>query len=1045
MTPPTPTPPGPPTPPAPPKTPTPPKSLPEKRPDRHYNFGRMNMVFAVSSLLLLAVTLWMVFADYAQPWKRYQAEFRTLEHQKLVKDEEAEKAKINQQQVGQLQKDVQSAQANVDQHNAGAAELEKKIAHLTSDRNIAISEWKKAKSLLDAKKFDYDQATQQKKASAAKEGKEADQDRIALANAKRKREELDAQLSATEAQLAEKRKAITDAQKKLDDLQAGLTAVEKRAAVLGKGVDYLVLNAPLMDFILPSLHVQQVVLPGLYHNMNFTTINRVDRCMTCHVAANRPGFDGPEWKEPFRTHPNLDQFVGDGSPHPFTKFGCTACHGGLDRATDFSRAGHSPKDEAQEKDWTKRLGWVRQAYLENPILPAGMSEAGCVTCHASGVWTPKATTQESGRFLINHMGCNSCHAIDLPAYSNPRKPGPDLTRIATKTNPGWAYKWISAPRDFHPTTFMPHFFFQENIKGDVNKRRQETEITSIVSYLWANSDQTPYTGAVPAGNPQEGEKLFNGVGCAGCHLRQDGVKRADFLPTINRLHGPNLIRTGSKVSPAWLYAWLKNPKQYWPDTAMPSLRLSDQEAADLTAYLLSSRDPRYENVQLPAADPKLRDELVLGYLQANLTIDASRKKLATMPEAERNVYLGGQTITKYGCYSCHNIKGFDNVKPIGTELTAEGSKPLHQFDFGHVEIPDTRHDWIHVKLLRPRHFDEGKELVKDYNDLLKMPNFGMSDAEAEAVLTNVVGFTKESVEASHRAGNDPRTAALAEGRRLITNFNCQGCHLIEGNGHAIKGVITEPVMLPPNLAAEGARVQSDWLFNYLHDPSRVKMRPWLTVRMPTFGFTDPQANTILSYFAAREERQPFLSPFPGADPKSLAVGKVVFNLFQCAKCHPAGAEAAKATGMTPDLAPSLLLAHDRLRYDWVPSWVKDPQKWIPGTRMPSNFPETSPGKYESPVAAAIDSPAFAAQKAEMMKQFTSDAELKAFLGDVDKVTTALRDQIWNLSRGGALPTVPARTAAAKATKQTSPAPAAKTAKAGKGSSAAGTPAAAGGR
>jgi hypothetical protein len=51
---------------------------PEKRPDRHYNFGRMNMVFALSSLGLLAVTLWMAFADYAQPWKRIQSEFRSL-------------------------------------------------------------------------------------------------------------------------------------------------------------------------------------------------------------------------------------------------------------------------------------------------------------------------------------------------------------------------------------------------------------------------------------------------------------------------------------------------------------------------------------------------------------------------------------------------------------------------------------------------------------------------------------------------------------------------------------------------------------------------------------------------------------------------------------------------------------------------------------------------------------------------------------------------------------------------------------------------------
>jgi len=65
---------------------TPPSTPPEKRPDRHYNFGRMNMVFALSSLALLAVTLWMSFADYAQPWKRIQSEFRSLERQKLIKE-----------------------------------------------------------------------------------------------------------------------------------------------------------------------------------------------------------------------------------------------------------------------------------------------------------------------------------------------------------------------------------------------------------------------------------------------------------------------------------------------------------------------------------------------------------------------------------------------------------------------------------------------------------------------------------------------------------------------------------------------------------------------------------------------------------------------------------------------------------------------------------------------------------------------------------------------------------------------------------------------
>ncbi|HKV09755.1 MAG TPA: c-type cytochrome, partial [Thermoanaerobaculia bacterium] len=768
-----------------------------------------------------------------------------------------------------------------------------------------------------------------------------------------------------------------------------------------------VLNAPLMDFIQPSLKVEQVILPGLYHNINFTNIDRVDRCMTCHVAANRPGFeDDPatpaaEWKEPFRTHPRLDLFVGDGSPHPYTRFGCTICHGGLDRATNFARAGHSPENEEQRKEWVKKWGWEPQPFLETPILPAGLSEAGCATCHAAGVWTPQAETQDVGRELIVHMGCNACHPINYPAYTGLRKPGPSLDRIAAKTNQGWAYKWIEAPREFHPTTFMPHFFFQKNTETPANRKRQEVEIASIVSYLWAKSEKPVYDdAAVPLGDAVRGKQVFESVGCAGCHILDPKAKRDDFFPTVNRLHGPNLVRTGSKVSRGWLYAWVKNPKQYFPDTNMPNLRLTDQEAADVVAYLTSSRDGKYENVRLPALDAKLRDELVLSYLQNTNTIDRSRTRLGTMSDAEKNVYLGEQTIAKYGCYSCHDIKGFENTKPIGTELTQEASKNLHQFDFGHVhDVEHTRQDWIYTKIRDPRVFDKEKEAVKEYNELLKMPNFGMSEREAKAVLANVMGFTKESAIATRRAGNDPRTAALAEGRRLITRFNCQGCHLIEGQGHAIKSLISDPAMLPPNLAAEGARVQADWLWAYIHDPSRVKMRPWLTVRMPTFGFTDDQANTVLTYFTAREKTHPFLSQPGVPDARSLAVGNVVFNMLQCAKCHPAGPAAAQATGVSADLAPSLLLATSRLRYNWVPDWIKDPQKWVPGTRMPSNFPEAKPGEFTSPLAPAINSPAFAAQKQQMMRYFSSEAELNAYLSDVDKVTVALRDHIWSLSGG----------------------------------------------
>jgi cbb3-type cytochrome oxidase cytochrome c subunit len=593
------------------------------------------------------------------------------------------------------------------------------------------------------------------------------------------------------------------------------------------------------------------------------------------------------------------------------------------------------------------------------------------------------------------MGCFVCHKIDYPAFDGLPRPGPSLEKVASKTNPDWAYQWIAAPRDFRPTSWMPHFFFQENTHSAENTERQKAEIASVVTYLWDQSETVSYEEA-PAGDSERGRELYETIGCTGCHLMDAEGKRDQYFPQTNRMHGPNLIRTGSKVSSGWLFAWLKDPESYNPNTRMPSLRLTDREAADLVAFLMASRDQKFETEPMPEIDLEIRDELVLEYLQNKRTIEQSAADLAAMSSHQRDVFLGRETVQKYGCWGCHDMSGFEDAKPIGVELTEVGSKPLHQFDFGHVhDVPHTRHDWIRNKLLQPRIWDEGKEEVKSYGELLRMPDFGMSEREANAVMTTVLGFTRESVVASRRAGTSQRKVALAEGRKLITSMNCQGCHLVEDAGHAIHSAMENADLLPPNLAAQGARVQADWLFSYLHDPESVRLRPWLGARMPTFGFTDTEVNTLISYFGAREERQSFASPAERPSSRDLAVGEVAFGMFQCAKCHPAGPQDQSGGVVSAgELAPSLLLARDRLRHDWVASWILQPQSWIAGTRMPSNFIQDQQGEFISPLANAIDAPMFAAQKRLLLKLFEDETELADHLADAEYVTGVLRDHIW---------------------------------------------------
>ncbi len=71
-----------------------------------------------------------------------------------------------------------------------------------------------------------------------------------------------------------------------------------------------------------------------------------------------------------------------------------------------------------------------------------------------------------------------------------------------------------------------------------------------------------------------------------------------------------------------------------------------------------------------------------------------------------------------------------------------------------------------------------------------------------------------------------------------------------------------------------------------------------------------------------------------------------------------------------------------------------PQSWIPGTKMPANFPKSAAGVYSSPLAMAIDAPMFKDQKQRLARYFDTEEELKGHLSDPDYVTQVLRDHIW---------------------------------------------------
>ena len=645
-------------------------------------------------------------------------------------------------------------------------------------------------------------------------------------------------------------------------------------------------------------------------------------------------------KPVFRTHPHRWDLLVKG--HTPETFGCTTCHGGEGAQTKGVEH-HKFRHGEDDHDWNDPL--TDEITVMGKKYEGAFMQSKCDKCHAAEITLADAPLLSKGKKLFTDVGCWGCHPIE--GYNDLPKRGPELTTIAGKTTQGWAHTWISYPKAWRPGTRMPNFWpgavdanAVPHLEGETDaqvlerqKKLREQEVSAIVAYLWSTSGKGPLlVQTAPKGDADKGKELFESVGCKGCHVVEKGstARRSEASP--ERDYAPNLWNVADKAKPEWVYSWVKNPKAMWPETKMPDLRLSDTEAANVTAYLMT---------------------LKTGASWADPTYGAG--------EQEKLAADGKALIARYGCFGCHNIKGFENAQKIGTELTEHGIKAKELLDFGDVKYftEDPKHNetyanWVWEKLHVPRIF--AYERVET-----KMPQFDFTDEEALSILTFLKGQTGEKVDAQYLAANTEQKQAIDRGERLVFWNGCRNCHVVEKRGGKIRDQYNEDTttFAPPVLTGEGAKVQPAWLFGFLKGP--FPLRPWLAVRMPTFHFTDGDGTDLVHYFAASSNKSfPYLTAeatqLEGQHAKDA---EQLFKELQCINCHVVG---SLRPGQDPgSAAPNLLMAKNRLRPDWIPLWLQNPQALLDGTRMPSfwDFSDeahpTSPSKlFDGDAKAQID-------------------------------------------------------------------------------------------
>jgi cbb3-type cytochrome oxidase cytochrome c subunit len=552
-------------------------------------------------------------------------------------------------------------------------------------------------------------------------------------------------------------------------------------------------------------------------------------------------------------------YLDGNGPHPINAFGCTICHAGQGSGTDFTFASHTPDSIEEAKRWHTEQEWQPFHFWDFPMLPKRFIESTCVKCHTEVTDVPQATKLQAGYQRIVRYGCTGCHQIGGegsfgPDLSDEPAVGPNLAHVASKVSKDWMVKWIIDPHAFRPDTRMPRFYGVTNNDATEDWPKNYAEANAIAHFLFEKS--TPPAGFLdpPAKtDPARGKELFLEKGCMACHSHRpyqpDEVQEQDrsarnpdykpdpaatqdprnFPEAVREFaradFGPNLSNIAAKFQSKpqglkWLANWINAPDKYHPKSLMPNLQLSFEDAANIASWIISVPGQWPVTVEVAGPDSagvkQAVDELVKLYVGKSGGFKHPNGKVESVslgeldeftrriPDSEKLMYLGEKTISRLGCFGCHNIPGFEEAKPIGTALNDWGLKNPARLDFGHIleyieekegdgtpeeyeeELAhESRMGFLYQKLHRPRSYDflKKSEKYKPWDDRLRMPQFAWAnDRKAiEEVMTFVLGLTNEKLNARYlpKTHYGAREFAQARGARVINRQNCAGCHVLE--------------------------------------------------------------------------------------------------------------------------------------------------------------------------------------------------------------------------------------------------------------------------
>ena len=285
--------------------------------------------------------------------------------------------------------------------------------------------------------------------------------------------------------------------------------------------------------------VEAARLPVEIRQIVLAEPDRVDRCISCHIAVEDPSYAGLPL--PLAYHPNHDR-------HPFDKFGCTICHQGQGRAT------------------TRAAAHGKVPHWDRPMLELKYIQSSCAKCHLPSD-IPDSPQLTRGQTVFDESGCIGCHKL----HGTGGIIGPELDKVGANRSPEWLLAHFKNPSAATPGSAMPPI------------KASDVDLQALTLYVLSFTGEplnAYYVSMKTIPGVSAGRRLFQEKGCQDCHS----------LAGKGGNIGPSLDELAKRHEPPWIIAHFRNPQAVSPGTVMPQFNLTEQETRALTEFLLSRTD-----------------------------------------------------------------------------------------------------------------------------------------------------------------------------------------------------------------------------------------------------------------------------------------------------------------------------------------------------------------------------------------------------------------------------------------------------------------------